>query len=642
MADKEKAEKVLHKGEEYFRAITENSSDIIIIVDSKGDITYTSPSIQRFCGYEPEDLIGKSGFVFIHPADLPRAIKDFSQAIRSADVIIPNFFRVRHKDGSQRILEGVGKNLLVNPAVRGFVMNVRDVTERKKADGALKESEERFRLLAENATDIIWTMNMDLRFTYVSPSVTRQRGYGVEEAMEQTIEEILTPDSYKLAREVFKEELMREKKKQNDLTRSRMLELEHRCKDGSTILCELSVNFLRDIKGKAIGILGVTRDITERKRVEEEYRMILSTSIDGFWITDAQGRFLDVNDAYCRLIGYGREELLKMRISDIEAAESSEETAKRIQKIMAAGGDRFETRHRRKDGKIIDVEISVNYTKEGGRRLFVFSRDISGRKKAQEELEKAYRNLKETQEELVQSSKMAAMGHLAAGISHELTQPLTGIKGFAQARVMNLDKKNPLGNDLRKIIEQADRMNEIIKNVRLFARKSNFKMDKLNINKPINDSLILLSQQLKLRNIVLKKSLANNLPKIKGDSNQLEQVFINLITNARDAIDSLNTARGGELIIKTSLSDDKKNIEITFQDTGCGISKENLGHVFNPFFTTKSPFKGMGLGSAVAYRIIENHKGKMTVESQEGKGTCFRIILPAVKEFTPPQRKLRV
>ena len=198
--------------------------------------------------------------------------------------------------------------------------------DRRKADEALRESEERFRLLAENATDIIWTMDMKLRLTYVSPSVTRQRGYGVEEAIKQTIEEILTADSYKLAKEVFKEELMRKKSRRRDLNYSRILELEQRCKDGSTIWCEVNMTFLRDVKGKAVGILGVTRDITERRRVEEEYRMILNTSIDGFWITDIQGRFLDVNDAYCRLIGYNRGELLKMRISDIEAVERPGET----------------------------------------------------------------------------------------------------------------------------------------------------------------------------------------------------------------------------------------------------------------------------------------------------------------------------
>ena len=131
----------LWRGEEYFRALTENSLDIIIVVDKKGTITYVSPSAERFLGYKSEELLGKSGFKLILPADLPRAIYDFGKAILTEEIIIPNSFRVRHKDGSERVLEGVGKNLLDNPAVKGFVMNVRDVSERKKAEEALKDRE---------------------------------------------------------------------------------------------------------------------------------------------------------------------------------------------------------------------------------------------------------------------------------------------------------------------------------------------------------------------------------------------------------------------------------------------------------------------------------------------------------------------
>jgi signal transduction histidine kinase len=224
------------------------------------------------------------------------------------------------------------------------------------------------------------------------------------------------------------------------------------------------------------------------------------------------------------------------------------------------------------------------------------------------------------------------MGQLAAGISHELNQPLTGIKGFAQAVLMDLEEKSPIREDLKRIVEQSDRIDAIIRNVRLFARKSDFKMKELKVNQPIEDSLVLLGEQLRVHNIRLNKSLNSGLPKIEADPNQLQQVFLNLITNARDAIDSLNRPEGGELTIKSSLSQDKANIEIIFQDNGCGISNENQSNLFNPFFTTKSPGGGMGLGLAIAYRIIEDHKGRIEVKSQEGKGTTFKIILPVKRQ----------
>ncbi|MFH1640585.1 MAG: PAS domain S-box protein, partial [Candidatus Omnitrophota bacterium] len=162
------------------------------------------------------------------------------------------------------------------------------------------------------------------------------------------------------------------------------------------VIFETSGVPLLDAAGKLIGYRGVDRDITQRRWAEEEYKTILRTSIDGFWIVDAQGRFLEVNDAYCRMIGYSREELSKMSIPDIEAVERPEETMQRIQKIMKVGESRFETRHKRKDGKFIDIEVSATYTKEGGGRLFVFVRDITDRKKIEEEQRALMKDLEET------------------------------------------------------------------------------------------------------------------------------------------------------------------------------------------------------------------------------------------------------
>ena len=257
------------------------------------------------------------------------------------------------------------------------------------------------------------------------------------------------------------------------------------------------------------------------------------------------------------------------------------------------------------------------------------------RKKIEQTLEESeeryrllYQKLKETQEELIQSGKMAAMGQLAAGISHELNQPLTGIKGFSQAAAMELGEENPIRKDLDRIIEQVDRMDEIIQSIRFFARKSEFRLREIDINQPIEGAFILVNEQLKLNNIKVRKKLTKGLPGISGDMNQLQQAFINLIVNAKDAVNSLRNSDGGEIIIETMLNEDKKNINVIVEDTGCGISKEKLDYIFNPFFTTKSPDGGMGLGLSIVYRIIGKHNGRIEVESEEGKGATFKIVLP--------------
>ncbi len=179
-------------------------------------------------------------------------------------------------------------------------------------------------------------------------------------------------------------------------------EIEIHTKDRRAVPIEINPQVI-DYRGKKVE-LAVLRDVTERRKAEEEYKTIIRTSIDGFWITDMEGHFLDVNDAYCRLIGCSREELLKMKISDVEVKEKPEETAQRIRKIMKAGGDRFETQHRCKDGRIVDIEISVNFIGEAGGRLFVFIRDITERRKAEERLgesEENYRFLVGNIEEIV-------------------------------------------------------------------------------------------------------------------------------------------------------------------------------------------------------------------------------------------------
>jgi PAS domain S-box-containing protein len=284
-------------------------------------------------------------------------------------------------------------------------------------------------------------------------------------------------------------------------------------------------------------------------------------------------------------------------------------------------------------GIYLEVSASPIFNEEGKVVATVhIAKDITTRKKAEQELQSAYQKLQETQQQLIQSAKMAATGQLVAGVSHELNQPLTGIKGFAQALLMDSEENSPARADLKKIVEQADRMDNIIKNLRLFARKSEFKAEELDINKPIQDALMLLSQQLKVHNIRLNTSFGENLPKTQGDPNQLQQVFLNLITNARDAIDSLKHPDGGELMIKTALSEDSKYVEITFEDTGCGIPPEDLENIFNPFFTTKFSLGGIGLGLSITYGIIEEHRGKIEVKSQEGKGTTFKIILPVMRK----------
>ncbi len=399
-----------------------------------------------------------------------------------------------------------------------------------------------------------------------------------------------------------------------------------------------------NLRQVTVSINTLNKEITERKKAEEalvksenKFRILFESSRDAIMILESPSwMFTSGNPATVQMfktkdeaefISYEPWVLSPERQPDGRA--SVEKAKEMIEIAMRDGSNFFEWTHKRLNDEEFSATVLLTRMVLAEKTILQATvRDITDRKREGEELRVTYKKLKQAQQELIQSSKMAAMGQLAAGISHELNQPLTGIKGFAQAVLMDLEKESPFRKDLNKIVAQVDRMDMIIKNVRFFARKSDFNNIELDINQVILNSLMLLSQQFKVHNIRVIQELSPDIPKIQGDPNQLQQVFLNIISNARDAILGLNRPEGGEIRVRTSLSQDKKHIEINFQDTGCGIPDGNLQHIFSPFFTTKSPDKGMGLGLSIAYRIIENHQGKIEFKSKEGQGTTFNIVFP--------------
>ena len=295
----------LRKSEAYFRAITQNASDLIIVSDRIGNITYVNTPIERILGYQPDELIGKSCFSYILPADIPRAIYDYGKSILTRDEIISNSFRVRHKDGSDRTLEGVGHNLLDDPVVAGFVMNVRDVTQRKQAEAelalyqkqleelvnertselaeanarlrvelaergkteeALRASEALYRALIQQSTDIISILDSQGRFVFNSPAAESTLGYPAEEILGRSAFDFVHPDDLTRVTKRFGEVIAR-------IDPGRMIELRFRKRDGSWRYLECRGNNLLEYPG-INGIVITSRDMTERKQAEEEHRLL--------------------------------------------------------------------------------------------------------------------------------------------------------------------------------------------------------------------------------------------------------------------------------------------------------------------------------------------------------------------------------
>ncbi|MEK6583748.1 MAG: ATP-binding protein [Nitrospirota bacterium] len=267
--------------------------------------------------------------------------------------------------------------------------------------------------------------------------------------------------------------------------------------------------------------------------------------------------------------------------------------------------------------------------------------------KMAEYLQKTYQDLKSTSAQLTQSAKLAAVGELAAGVAHELNQPLMVIRGHAQEMIEGNSVPENIRKDLKLIEKQTGRMMRIIDHLRAFARQSTGAFEQVNLNDVIDDSFTLITQQLKNHNIEIMKELDESIPRIWGDHNRLEQIFLNLMTNAKDAMEENGE---GVLSIKTQPIIDMtvdKNGKVTgvlvlFSDTGVGIGDNIMDKIFDPFFTTKEVGKGTGLGLSISYSILNDHGGSITAESNAGTGTTFRLEFPVERRMLPRGKKREI
>jgi two-component system cell cycle sensor histidine kinase/response regulator CckA len=385
IAERKRAEEKLRESEEKHRTIIGSIEDAYYEVDLAGNFTFFNDSLCRMLGYSRDELMGMNNRQYTDQENSKKLYLAFNKVYRTGNPTMAFDWQVIRRNGEKRFGE-VSIALIKDSNGRpcGFRGIARDITERKRAEEAILVANERLQYLLSFTSAVIYTSKIseDYGATFISNNVIQMTGYEPQEFLENSsfwIDHIHPEDKKRILAElpsVFE--------KGYHIYEYRFLN-----KDNTYRWMRDEMKLARDQKGNPIEIIGFWIDITDRKQVEEKYRTILRTTMDGFWIANMQGRFLDVNDAYCRMIGYSRDELLTMSISDVEVVERPEDTARRIQKIMELGGDRFETLHKSKDGRVIDIEVSVNYMEAGDGVMFVFLRDITDRKQAEEALKES-------------------------------------------------------------------------------------------------------------------------------------------------------------------------------------------------------------------------------------------------------------
>ncbi|MBI2413463.1 MAG: PAS domain S-box protein [Deltaproteobacteria bacterium] len=393
------------------------------------------------------------------------------------------------------------------------------------------------------------------------------------------------------------------------------------------------------------GVLSSGEDITERKRTERalkeserRYRQIHNTAFDGMIVSNPEDKVIDCNPSAEAIFGYQRSELIGMDLKKLMPEKYRERHKEGVKWFLDTGistiqGKVVELEALRKNGEIFPIELVVNSFTIGGQVNFTGTiRDITERKRAEKEKELL-------QAQISQAQKMEAIGRFAGGIAHDFNNVLTAIRGNAELALEEMDKGDPMYQRIDGIILSVMLASKLTKQLMLFSRGHPFELVPLNVNKVIEDLLIMISRLIG-EEVSISTELEPGVWNVNADEGNLEQVIMNLAVNARDAMPA-----GGTLFIKTEnvvVSQEESRlmpgskpgeaVRITVRDTGTGMEKEVAARIFEPFFTTKEAGKGTGFGLAVVYGIVRQHGGWITIESAPGKGTTLFVYMPAVIE----------
>ncbi len=368
---------------------------------------------------------------------------------------------------------------------------------------------------------------------------------------------------------------------------------------------------------------------------EEKYRHIFENTLNGILLCK-DNIILLANSTLYEILGYQQPELTGRSLSTL----IPDQEKSKVQEYISKGAEKgrstshFESRLVRKDGTMIRSDVVISMTQYGKHpALLMHIKDITREKESEEERRKLIELSRQQQEQLVHSVRLAEMGELAASVAHELNQPLTGIRTFANNAIYMIDENagsiDEVKENLRLISKQIDRAKKIINQMRELTRKTDVRFEPLDINRTVREIVEFLKPQLDLSRIEVKMNLLQNLPLIMGDQVRLEQVFLNLITNARRAMEESQERR---LEIKSYLEDSVDcSVVVEIQDTGIGFPQETTEKLFIPFYTTKKAGEGTGLGLPIALRIIEAHSGRIEAFGAPGKGAKFVVKLPCLQ-----------
>jgi len=632
---RQQAERALRESERRYRLLMEHASDGILISDPDGNLITVNSRLCEMLDYERDELLRMHVKDLVTPEDLRTRPVTFHDEVEGKSVIRERWFR--RKDGSVIPVE-VSARALEDGTIQGIV---RDITERKRAEDALRRSEERFRTVARATNDTVWDWDlltsqiwwnegMQLMFRYAREEIGTESAWWAER---------LHPDDKDRVMTGMREALESGEQFWWD---------EYRFRRGDATYAYIFDRgyIVRDQQGSAIRMIGAMMDITERQQSEEalraseeQYRALFDTNPLPLWVQDPQDlRFLAVNRAAVQHYGYSQEQFLEMTLRDLsppEALADVDELQVRLHPgpEMARLGGLGTWTHLRWDGSRIEVELNATRLMFRGRpAIMLLANDITERRRAEEAL-------RQSEEQLRQWQKIEAVGRLAGGIAHDFNNLINVISGYGQMLQRRLNGDESSRRNLDEILKASERATALTRQLLAFSRKQERQPRLVDLSRIVAGMGDML-RRLIGEDVELMLLCPSQLGFVKADPGQVEQIVMNLAVNARDAMPG-----GGELEIETADVDigeayARSRVEVhpgphvmlAVRDSGCGMDAAVQAHLFEPFFTTKPPGKGTGLGLATVYGIVKQSGGHIAVESHVGRGTTFRIYLPRAQQ----------
>ncbi|MCJ7777673.1 MAG: PAS domain S-box protein [Sedimentisphaerales bacterium] len=606
ITERKKIEAALKESEEKFsKAFSSSPTPVCIVAVKEGTFLDVNESFLHFSGYSREEVIGYT------PVELALWVgeddeKKMGKSLKETGRVDRLEIRSRMKSGEIRAGLFSAEEIEIG-GVKCITLVITDITERKKAQEALLESEEKFSKAFQASPSSISISRMsDGKFIEINDTFLRNKGYTREEVIGHTSGELnlfVNKEDHSKIRAALK--------KQGKFTNR---EVQYRTKSGQIRLGLMSAELINI--GDDPCIIIITTDITEQKEVEVKLQAhqklidsILANTPQGVLVIDKDNRVLLANKALQDIFHFNSQKLNNKLLKEIFPTDHYFNLHKAV-KSNDTEKHSVEFRYPMEELEKIIYCMAVKM--DGERTLLTFS-DISRER--------------EEEEKLYLTDRLASLGEMAAGLAHELNNPLTGILALSQLlKRSNLPAENK--EDIECIHSEAKRAADIVKNVLLFARNKTSEDLPSSPNEVIKDVLRLREYEEKINNINVVTNLEENLPEITLEKVQLQQVFLNMISNAEAAIKDMKSY--GTITITTQRVNNHVNIMVS--DNGCGIKKQILPMIFDPFFTTKEIGKGTGLGLSICYSIIVKHGGKISVKSQVNEGTTFTIRMPIVSE----------